>query len=85
MEMLGSAFLGAEDARPFEKQTEVLTFTTEPLTEPVEWTGRVRAELYVFWTAKDSSDSVAGISDRLRAKGDEASDASKLKHSDLGT
>jgi hypothetical protein len=55
----------------------VLTFTTEPLTEPVEWTGQVRAELYVFWTAKDSSDSVAGISDRLRAKGDEASDASQ--------
>src|SRR5262249_17189514 len=43
----GRAFPGAKDARDFEKQAEVRTFTTDVLTEPVEWTGKVRAELWV--------------------------------------
>ena len=48
------AFPGARDARPFEMQAEVRIFTTEPLTRPVEWTGKVKAELYVSSSAKDT-------------------------------
>src|SRR5262249_47357094 len=33
-------FPGGLDARPFEKQAEVRTFTTDVLTAPVEWTGK---------------------------------------------
>ncbi len=62
MEMPGAAFLGAKDARPFERQSEVRTFTTAPLTENVEWTGRVRAELYVSSTARDT-DFIVRVSD----------------------
>jgi predicted acyl esterase len=47
-------FPGAADARRFEEQAEVRTFTTEPLTEPVEWTGLVKTELFVTSSAKDS-------------------------------
>jgi putative CocE/NonD family hydrolase len=47
-------FPGAADARKFEEQAEVRTFTTEPLTAPVEWTGLVKAELFVSSTAKDT-------------------------------
>lgn len=47
-------FPGAADARKFEEQAEVRTFTTEPLTEPVEWTGLVKTELFVTSSAKDS-------------------------------
>jgi predicted acyl esterase len=62
MEIPGISFPGAKDARPFEKQSEVRTFTTEPLTKPVEWTGRVRAELFVSSTAKDT-DFIVRVSD----------------------
>jgi putative CocE/NonD family hydrolase len=34
----GRGFPGARDAQPFESQAEVRTFTTEPLTKPIEWT-----------------------------------------------
>ena len=51
-EIPGRRFPGAKDARDFEKQAEVRTFTTEVLAEPVEWTGKVRAELYVSSTAQ---------------------------------
>jgi putative CocE/NonD family hydrolase len=40
----------------------VRTFTTEPLTVPVEWTGKVRAELYVASTARDT-DFIVRITD----------------------
>jgi putative CocE/NonD family hydrolase len=50
----GRGFPGAADARDFEIQTQVKTFTTEPLKNPVEWTGRVRAELYVSSSARDT-------------------------------
>jgi predicted acyl esterase len=50
----GRAFPGAKDARDFEKQENVKTFTTDVLTEPLEWTGKVRAELFVSSTAKDT-------------------------------
>jgi putative CocE/NonD family hydrolase len=62
MQLPGTGFPGARDARPFEQQSEVRTFTTEPLAEPVEWTGRVRAELYVASTARDT-DLLVRISD----------------------
>ncbi len=47
-------FPGAADARKFEEQSEVRTFTTEPLADPVEWTGLVKAELFVSSSAKDT-------------------------------
>jgi predicted acyl esterase len=61
-EIPARGFPGAADARNFEKQSEVRTFTTEPLQEPVEWTGKVQAELYVSSTAPDS-DFIVRISD----------------------
>lgn len=62
MEIPGSAFPGAKDARPFEQQPDVRTFTTAQLEEPMEWTGRVRAELYVSSTARDT-DFLVRVSD----------------------
>ena len=56
------AFPGAKDAREFEKQTEVRTFTSDVLTEPVEWTGKVQAELFVSSDAKDT-DFIVRVSD----------------------
>ncbi|MGV3725018.1 MAG: CocE/NonD family hydrolase [Actinomycetota bacterium] len=56
------AFPGAKDARDFEKQAEVRTFTTDVLTEAVEWTGKVKADLYVSSTAKDT-DFIVRVSD----------------------
>ncbi len=50
----GTAFPGARDAGAFEKQAEVRTFTSEPLEKPVEWTGKVRAELMLSSTAPDT-------------------------------
>ena len=47
-------FPGAADARKVEEQAEVRTFTSEPLTAPVEWTGLVKAELFVTSSAKDT-------------------------------
>ena len=58
----GRAFPGARDARDFEKQAEVRTFTSEVLTEPIEWTGKVRAELWVSSTARDT-DLIVRLSD----------------------
>ncbi len=48
------AFPGAKDAREFESHAEVRTFTTDILTEAVEWTGKVQAELFVSSSAKDT-------------------------------
>lgn len=62
MSIPGTAFPGARDARSFETQSEVRTFTTDVLAEPVEWTGKVRAELYVASTAKDT-DFIVRITD----------------------
>lgn len=62
MEIPGRAFPGARDARAFEKQSEVLTYTTAPLAQPVEWTGRVHAEVYLSSTAKDT-DVIVRVSD----------------------
>ena len=42
------------DQRRFEKHLGVRTFTTAPLREPVEWTGLVKAKLFVSSTAPDT-------------------------------
>jgi predicted acyl esterase len=52
----------ARDGQEFEKQADVRTFTSDVLTQPVEWTGKVQAELYVSSTAKDT-DFIVRISD----------------------
>ncbi len=62
MAIPGSGFPGAKDARLFEKQAEVRTFTTDMLAKPTEWTGRIRAELHVSSTAKDT-DFIVRVSD----------------------
>ncbi len=43
-------------------QKNVLTFTTEPLSAPVEWTGKVQTEVYLTSTAKDT-DVIVRVSD----------------------
>ena len=55
-------FPGAADARDFEKQDQVRTFSTEPLEQPTEWTGQVRTELYVSSSARDT-DFIVRVSD----------------------
>lgn len=62
MQIPGRSFPGAKDARAFESQSDVITFTTAPLQKPVEWTGRVHAELFVSSTAPDT-DFIVRISD----------------------
>jgi predicted acyl esterase len=61
-EIPGRAFPGGRDARAFEKQAEVRTFTSEALAAPVEWTGKVRADLYVSSSARDT-DFIVRVSD----------------------
>ncbi|MBC8353918.1 MAG: CocE/NonD family hydrolase [Planctomycetes bacterium] len=61
-EIAGRSFPGARDARVVEEQKEVRTFTTEPLSEPIEWTGEVHAELFVSSSAKDT-DFIVRVSD----------------------
>jgi predicted acyl esterase len=56
------AFPGARDAREFESHPDVRTFTTDVLSEPVEWTGLVKAELFVSSTARDT-DFIVRVSD----------------------
>ncbi len=56
------AFPGGKNAQPFEQQREVRMFHSELLSEAVEWTGKVRAELYVTSTAKDT-DFIVRVSD----------------------
>ncbi len=53
---------GFPGARAYEEQDEVQTFTSPVLTEPVEWTGKARAELYITSSAKDT-DFIVRISD----------------------
>ena len=49
-----AGFPGAKDARGFEEQAEVRTWTSEVLTKPLEVTGRIKAEVFVSSTAKDT-------------------------------
>jgi len=62
MEIPGRGFPGARDARKFEEQSEVRTFTTEVLKTPTEWTGLVKVVLWFSSTAKDT-DVIVRISD----------------------
>jgi putative CocE/NonD family hydrolase len=62
MEMPGRAFLGAKDARAFEAQKEVRAWTTDVLAAPVEWTGEVKAEVWLSSTARDT-DVILRVSD----------------------
>ncbi len=62
MTIEGRSFPGAKDARSFEAQKDVLTFTSAPLTAPVEWTGRASVELQISSTAQDT-DFIVRISD----------------------
>ena len=55
-------FAGARDAHEFETQKDVRTWTTEPLTEPVEWTGEIKAEVWLSSTALDT-DLLMRVSD----------------------
>lgn len=52
----------ARDGRKFESHKDVRTFTSEVLTKPVEWTGKVRAELFVSSSAVDT-DVIVRVSD----------------------
>lgn len=54
MSIPSGSFMGARDARPVEAQSEIRTWTTDVLREPVAWTGEVSAEVYVSSTAKDT-------------------------------
>ena len=56
------AFPGARDARLYEQHPEPQTFTTEPLAAPVEWTGKVKVELYISANVKDA-DYIVRLSD----------------------
>ncbi len=58
----GRGFPGAQDARNYERHPHVRTFTTAPLASPAEWTGKVKADLWVSSTAKDS-DFIVRVSD----------------------
>ena len=49
---------GPMDQRPVESRPDVLLFTTEPLTKPVEVTGRITARLYVSSDCPDTDFTV---------------------------
>ena len=49
-----TGFPGAKDARPFEEQSEVRTWTSGVLDRPLEVTGRIKAEVFVSSTVKDT-------------------------------
>lgn len=50
------------DQRNLENHSGVLTFTTDALTEPVEWTGMMRARLYMSSSARDT-DAIVRVTD----------------------
>jgi uncharacterized protein len=54
--------LGATDVREFETHREVRTWTTDALAVPVEWTGEVKAEIWLSSTAPDT-DLILRVSD----------------------
>lgn len=61
-EIPGRAFPGAKDARAYEAQKEVRTFTSPVLESPLEWTGKVETELFVTSNAPDT-DFIVRVSD----------------------
>jgi len=54
--------MGSFDQRPIENRSDVLLFTTEPLAEPLEVTGRITAVLYVSTSTPDT-DFTAKLTD----------------------
>ncbi len=58
----GRAFPGAQDGSRYERHPHVKTFTTAALDAPVEWTGLVKAELWLSSTAPDT-DVIVRLSD----------------------
>lgn len=62
MSLPGRGFPGAQDARAFEAQSEVRTWTTAPLEQPLEITGEITADLWFSSTAPDT-DVLLRISD----------------------
>ena len=50
--------LGPLDLRPIESRPDVLVFSTEPLDEPLEVTGRISAKLYVSSNCRDTDFAV---------------------------
>jgi putative CocE/NonD family hydrolase len=58
----GDRYPGAEDQRKYEAHGDVVTFTTDVLKKPVEWTGLVRAKLWVSSTARDT-DFIVRVTD----------------------
>ncbi|HEY1082649.1 MAG TPA: CocE/NonD family hydrolase [Prosthecobacter sp.] len=62
MEIPGRSFPGAKDARAFEQQKEVRTWTTPPLEAPLEITGEIEADLWVKSTVTDT-DFILRVSD----------------------
>lgn len=58
----GRSFPGARDATSYESHPDVRAFTSNVLTHPVEWTGLVRAEIFVSSTAPDA-DFIVRVSD----------------------
>jgi hypothetical protein len=51
-----------EDLRSIQRRDDVLVFTTDPLTEPLNIVGKLKAKLYVSTTALDT-DFIARLSD----------------------
>jgi predicted acyl esterase len=49
---------GPRNQNPIESRSDVVLFTTEPLTEPIEVTGRVKANIFVESSAADTDLSV---------------------------
>jgi putative CocE/NonD family hydrolase len=49
---------GPMDQRPVESREDVLLFTTEPLSEPVEVTGRITAKLFIASDCPDTDFTV---------------------------
>ena len=62
MSIPGRGFPGAMDARPLEEQAEVRSWTTAPLEKATEWSGLVKAEVYLSSSAPDT-DVVLRVSD----------------------
>jgi hypothetical protein len=50
----GDSYPAAMDQRAFEQHGDALTFTTDPLAEPVEWTGLIRSRVFFSSTARDA-------------------------------
>jgi putative CocE/NonD family hydrolase len=60
--MPGRLYPAAQNDRKYEQHPDVRVFTTEPLTQPVEWTGKVEAELFVSSSARDT-DFIVRVND----------------------